>query len=139
MSNQDDPHRYDDMIQMPHPTSKSHPPMSRLNRAAQFAPFAALTGYDAKVREVARITERKIELDEDSRSLLDETLRQIQEQIEECPEVEVTYFEKDDQKEGGSYHTIQDKIKKIDTYTHMLIMVNGIRIPLEDVIDIQLS
>ena len=91
------------------------------------------------MREVARITERKIELDEDSRSLLDETLRQIQEQIEECPEVEVTYFEKDDQKEGGSYHTIQDKIKKIDTYTHMLIMVNGIRIPLEDVIDIQLS
>ena len=94
------------MINLPHPVSKVHPQMPIAERAAQFSPFAALTGYGDAVKETARLTDAKIELDEDAKEILDEKLKQIREQIEEHPEIEITYFQPDERKKGGSYITI---------------------------------
>jgi len=137
VNNKEDLHRYDDIIHLSHPVSKSHPPMPRMNRAAQFAPFAALTGYDAKVQEAARITDRRKELDEDSNELLDEKIRQLQERITEQPVVEVIYFEKDGKKEGGRYLTKRERIKKIDVYQRQLIFQDDVKIPLMNIIDLE--
>lgn len=128
-----DAHRYDDMLTLPHPVSKKHPPMARMNRAAQFAPFAALTGYEDAVRESARLTDQRQELEEDSRELLDEELRKICVSIQQHPEVAVTYFVPDQKKEGGSYVTYTGKLKRIDSYTQQLVFEDGTRITVGDI------
>lgn len=133
MGNQVDPHRYEDIIQLPHPVSRSHPPMSRLNRAAQFAPFAALTGYNGQIQEAERITERKLELNEDTIALLDETLQQIQAHMDDHPIVEVVYFQADERKEGGKYLTKRGNVKKIDSYECQLVFLDGTRISLMNI------
>lgn len=106
--------KYDDIINLPRPVSKNHPRMSRIARAAQFAPFAALTGYDACVEEAARLTDRKFELSEEEIQNLNDAFRYIIDHINECPEVEITYFIADEKKDGGRYEDIKGKVRKIN-------------------------
>lgn len=103
MDRSNDPHRYDDMLHLPHPTSQKHPRMPISDRAAQFSPFAALTGHEAAVKETARLTDQKIELDESKKAILDAKLQMIVEQIKSQPIVTITYFVPDEKKAGGAY------------------------------------
>ena len=128
---------YDDIINLPHHQSKNHLHMSLHDRAAQFAPFAALTGYDDAVKEARRLTDSKPELDENQLEELDQKLADLMTRIEERPEVTITYFEPDDKKEGGAYVTCVGKIKKIDSYMRQLIFEDGKEINFDNVIDIE--
>ncbi len=132
----DDEHRYDDIIELPHHVSRKHPQMPLLDRAAQFAPFAALTGHEAAIRETARLTEEEIELDENSKELLDLRLQQLQEHLPEQPSVTVTYFKPDEKKSGGAYETVTGKVKKVDGYTGELVFTDGRRIVLGTVVEL---
>ena len=107
-------HRYDDIINLPHHVSAVRKRMSMHDRAAQFSPFAALTGYDDAIDETARLTDKQFELSEDERNRLDEQLRLIADRIEEQPELEVTYFQPDELKEGGAYLTTRGCVRRID-------------------------
>ena len=130
---------YDDIIHLPHHRSKKHAPMPLIDRAAQFSPFAALTGHDAAIKETARLTDRKIELDEYEIAVLDEKLQRIKEQLKVYPEVTITYFQPDIRKDGGKYVTVTGKVKKIDEYAKAMIMEDGTRILIEDIIEIVLN
>ena len=130
---------YDDILHLPHPTSKRHPRMPIADRAAQFSPFAALTGHKAAIEETARVTERRIELDEDAKEQLDQTLQLLLERIDEQPEITVTWFSPDKKKAGGQYHTATGKLKRIDTQESRLILTDGIQIPLEDLLRIRIE
>lgn len=130
---------YEDIIQLPHHRSKKHAPMPLIDRAAQFSPFAALTGHDAAIKETARLTDRKIELDEYEIAALDDKLQKIKEKLKSCPEITVTYFQPDLRKNGGEYVTVTESVKKMDEYTKCLIMNEGTRIPIEDIIEIVLN
>lgn len=132
----DDEHRYDDIIELPHHVSRKHPQMPLLDRAAQFAPFAALTGHEAAIKETARLTEEEIELDENSKEMLDLRLQQLQEHISECPEVTVTYFCPDTKKSGGAYETVTGKAKRVDGYAGELVFTDGRRIDLGTIIEL---
>ena len=125
--------KYDDIINLPHHTSPKRPRMSMIDRAAQFSPFAALTGYDAAVKETARLTDRRIELDEYSKAALDERLQLIQEHLKEYPEVTITYFQPDDRKDGGAYQSITGSIKKIDTYEKCIVMMDKQKILIDEI------
>lgn len=131
-----DSHRYDDIIHLPHHTSSTHPQMPVADRAAQFAPFAALTGHEAAIQETARLTEEKIVLDENAKALLDEKLRLIQEMPAGRREVTVTYFVQDEKKSGGHYISVTGTVRKIDGYRQSMVMADGLRIPLDDIIEI---
>lgn len=128
--------KYDDIINLPHHTSSKRPRMSMIDRAAQFSPFAALTGYDAAVKETARLTDRRIELDEYSKAALDERLQLIQEHLKEHPEVTITYFQPDERKDGGAYLSITGSIKKIDTYEKCVVMMDKRKIPIDEIFGI---
>ena len=128
---------YDDILHLPHPTSKRHPRMPIVDRAAQFSPFAALTGHKAAIEETARVTDRRIELDEDAKEQLDQTLQLLLERIAEQPEVTVTWFSPDKKKAGGQYHTATGKLKRIDSREGRLILTDGNQIPLEDLLEIR--
>ena len=128
---------YDDILHLPHPTSKRHPRMPIVDRAAQFSPFAALTGHRAAIEETARVTDRRIELDEDAKEQLDQTLQLLLERIDEQPEVTVTWFSPDKKKAGGQYHTATGKLKRIDSREGRLILTDGNQIPLEDLLEIR--
>ena len=130
--------KYDDIIDLPHPTSKKHPRMSRQNRAAQFSPFAALTGYDAVIKETERNIEEKRILSEDAIAEINENLQLIQEKKNEHPYVYISYFEKDIKKEGGIYKTIISQYKHLDEYKNILITIDGNEIPIEDISSIYL-
>ena len=130
---------YEDIIYLPHHRSKKHAPMPLIDRAAQFSPFAALTGHDAAIKETARITDRKIELDEYEIAVLDEKLHQIKEQLIIHPEITVTYFQPDLRKKGGEYVTITSRVKKMDEYMKALVMEDGTRILIEDIIELVLN
>ena len=123
--NTQDTHKYDDIIDLPHPVSKRHPRMSPLNRAAQFSPFAALTGHEDAIRETARLTGSFAELDEDRKAQLDEQLRLIRQNLKREPEIEVKYFQPDSKKNGGAYATICGKVKKIDEVNHQILFTDG--------------
>ncbi len=127
---------YDDLLHLPHPTSKKHPRMSRLDRAAQFSPFAALTGYDDAVKETARLTDRRIELDEDKLAVLDERLRLVLAWEGDPPLVSVTWFQPDRRKEGGAYVTTQGRIRKVDEVKRVLVMDDGGKIPADDIVEL---
>ncbi len=129
-------HRYDDVINRQHPTSKKHPRMSRMNRAAQFAPFAALTGYEKSIEETARLTDRRIELSEYEIEELNAKLNFIQEHIKERPEVTITYFQPDERKEGGAYITVTGKVRRIDKFNQIIIFENSMEITMEKVFNI---
>jgi len=129
--------KYDDMLHLPHHVSSKHPQMSRANRAAQFSPFAALTGYDAAVKETARLTDQRIELDEEAKASLDLRLRLLADHLSEHPLISITYFQPDDRKDGGSYVTATGTVKKLDLYLNLLIMASGQKIPIGEVLSIE--
>ncbi len=127
--------KYDDIIHLPHPVSSRHPQMPLSDRAAQFSPFAALTGHDAAIRETARLTEEKTELDEDGKELLNEKLQMINEAL---PEVEVTYFQPDAGKNGGTYRKFRGRVKKIDGYNRMIFFADQTAVPIDDLYSIEI-
>ena len=127
---------YDDILDLPHPTSKKHPRMSMAARAAQFAPFAALTGYGDAIKETARITDQQLELDENEKALLNEKLQLLRQHLPGKPKITITYFVPDTKKAGGSYQTITGSVKKLQKYERRLIMTNGTIIPLDTIIEL---
>lgn len=127
---------YRDILYLPHPVSAVHPPMSVSDRAAQFAPFAALTDYHSSVREMARFTDKRIELDENAKSALDEKLRLLQQRLPLHPQVTILYFLPDTRKEGGSYIQVSGSVKKIDRYSRRILLENGIAVSMDDITDI---
>lgn len=129
--------KYDDIINLPHHQSTKHPRMSIYNRAAQFAPFAALTGHDAAISETARITDEKIELDEYEKAEIDRKLQVISDNISGRPEITVTYFVPDSKKSGGAYNTYKGNVRRIDDVGQVLIMVDESVISINDIIDIK--
>lgn len=128
---------YDDIIDLPHHVSETHPPMSRADRAAQFSPFAALTGYDAAVRETARVTERRIELDEGVKAELNARLNCILEHLSEHPQVSITYFMPDEKKSGGAYRTVTGAVRKLDGFAKTLTLVDGTVVPMEEMVHVE--
>ena len=128
---------YDDMINMPCPTSPRHPRMPRADRAAQFAPFAALTGYDAAIDETGRLTDQKIDISEDMREKLDLKQNFLADIIDEQPEISVTYFVPDKKKPGGAYVTVNGRLKQIDEYEQLIILTDGKKIPIQEVYSIE--
>ena len=116
---------YGDIMHLSRPVSTRHLPMSMHDRAAQFSPFAALTGYDAAIEETARLTDRQTELAESSKEALDKKIRTIQDEIDTMPEVTVTFFEPDLRKSGGAYRTITGRVKKIDDYEKSIVFQDG--------------
>ena len=115
---------YDDIIHLPHHVSERHPQMSMYNRAAQFAPFAALTGHNAAITEAARLTEAEQELSESDAEVLNRKLAYLQ-SLDEKPTISVTYFVPDDKKEGGSYHTATGIVKSVEPDKGVLQFENG--------------
>lgn len=130
--------KYDDIINLPHHVSKKHPQMSLEARSAQFASFAALKGYEDEVAETARITDERIELNEEAKRILDEKLQQIRERINEKMETTFTYFVKDERKDGGAYITETGIVKKIDDYNNLIVLENGLFLPIQDIFDIKI-
>ena len=126
---------YDDILDLPHPTSKKHPRMSIAARAAQFAPFAALTGYGDAIKETARLTDQQLELDENEKALLNEKLLLLYQHLKEHPLVTITFFVPDTKKAGGSYQTITGSVKKLQGYERRLIMTDGTIIPIDSIIE----
>lgn len=131
--------KYDDIIDLPHHVSARHPQMPNSDRAAQFSPFAALTGFEAVINETSRLTDRKADLDEYEISVISERLNSIMRDIASHPIVEVTYFHPDEKKSGGKYISITDGIKKIDESEHVLIMCNGTKILIDDIYAISMG
>jgi hypothetical protein len=127
---------YDDILHLPHHVSEKHPPMSRVDRAAQFSPFAALTGYEAAVEETARLTDRRIELDEGEKAAIDQRLTLVQERLPAPTEVTITYFMPDKKKAGGAYVNVSGTIKKIDDYERAVVLSDGTNIPIDDILHI---
>ena len=125
--------KYDDILNLPHPTSAKHPRMPISDRAAIFSPFAALTGHGDAIQETARLTEQKMELDEDAKAELDRRQAVLLEHIKEQPEITVTWFQPDERKDGGAYLTTTGRLKKIDQVERRLFLLDGTKIPLDDV------
>lgn len=128
---------YEDILNLPHHVSKTRPQMSMLDRAAQFSPFAALTGYDDAIKETGRLTDEKIEMDEDRKAALDMKQAYLIEMIEEQPEISITYFLPDAKKSGGAYVTVTGNLKRFDEYERLLILTDGKKIPMDDIADIE--
>lgn len=126
--------KYNDIINLPHHQSKTHPHMSPLDRAAQFAPFAALTGYEDTINETARLTNERPQLDEQELVKLNEKLLRIV--TKPKARIRITYFAADEKKEGGSYLQAEGEIKKIDEYTKSISLNSGETVPLEDIVEI---
>lgn len=130
--------RYADIIGIEHFEPREHQRMSAYDRAAQFAPFAALTGYDAMVSETSRLTDSKWELDEEQILALNETLADILERINEHPRVLVTWFRKDLRKQGGSYLKTEGTIQNVEPASRLIILKEGFSIPMDDIAAIAL-
>ncbi len=129
--------RYDEIINLPHHVSKTRPQMPMSDRAAQFAPFAALTGYDAAIKETGRLTDERIELDEESLTALNVRYQMLTDALEKRPEVRITYFKPDERKAGGAYVTTVGEVRKIDDFEQTIIMQDGTRIPMDDVLSLE--
>lgn len=131
--------KYAEIISLPHYQSSRRPHMSNYDRAAQFSPFAALTGYEAAVAEAGRLTDERLELSEERADMLNRRLDFIKEHISEQPEVSITYFQPDEHKSGGSYVTVTGKVKKIAEYERKLILTDKTEISLEDIFNIEVK
>lgn len=127
---------FSDIINLPHHQSRRHPQMSMKERAAQFAPFAAITGYGSAISEVARLTEEQVPLGDDDNDRLNRLVTHIADRISEQPSVTIVYFKPDSRKQGGSYETITGRLKRIDDYEQQLVMLDGTAIPFENIMDI---
>lgn len=123
---------YDDIIDLPHPTSERHPRMPMANRAAQFSPFAALSGYDDAVKETARLTDGKIDLTEEEKSILDARLQRLT----PGENAAITYFQPDARKQGGAYLTASGEVKRIDGAAREIVLMDGRRIPIDDILEV---
>ena len=130
---------YDDIIALPHPEPRTHPRMSLHDRAAQFSPFAALTGHSAAIAETGRLTDSRITLDESEMARVDAELQRLQELLPRRPTVSITYFVPDERKAGGSYQTITGKVKRIDTVNGVLLLTDRREIPIADIFDITIE
>lgn len=130
---------YEDIIHLPHNVSSKRPQMSMLDRAAQFSPFAALTGYDDAIQETSRLTEQKIELDEETLEKLDERFQILQEHLGEQSEVQFTYFKPDERKEGGTYLNVSGVVRKIKLYEREILLQDGTIIPVDDILKMDSS
>lgn len=128
---------YEDIINLPHPVSKTHPQMPVEDRAAQFAPFAALTGYDAAIQETGRLTEDQIVLDENERAALDRKLKEILQSGSSNPKVRIRYFQKDMRKTGGAYMTMEKEVKRLDAYGKALVFTDGTSVLLENILELE--
>ena len=129
--------KYNEIMGLPHHVSKTRPQMPMSDRAAQFAPFAALTGYDAAIKETGRLTDERIELDVEALSALDMKYQLLMEALDEAPEVTITYFQPDERKAGGKYVSAVGAVKKIDDFERRITMQDGAKIPMDDVLSIE--
>ena len=118
-------HRYDDIIELPHPISRHHAPLSRWERAAQFSPFAALTGYDAVIAETGRLTADAFELTEEEKLRISDTLLFLRDQAEDAPAVTIDVFLPDKCKEGGEYRRLTGHIRRIDPIEQTILWEDG--------------
>ncbi len=128
---------YGDIIHLPHHVSETRPGMALINRAAQFAPFAALTGYDAAIKETGRLTDERVELDEYMKDDLNNRLQIIGDRLKEQPEISITCFQPDSKKEGGSYVTVKGRVKKINVFERMVLMIDGTVIHIDDILSLE--
>jgi hypothetical protein len=128
--------KYDEIMGLPHHVSKTRPQMPMSDRAAQFAPFAALTGYDSAIKETGRLTDERIEHDVEALSALDMKYQLLMEALDEAPEVTITYFHPDERKAGGKYVSAVGAVKKIDDFERRITMRDGTRIPMDDILSI---
>lgn len=129
---------YDDIINMPHHVSEKHPQMSIMARAAQFAPFAALTGHSAAIEETARVTEPQQELADEDNEVLNQKMAYLHEIAIKHPTIGITYFEPDKKKAGGRYKSVEGQLQNIDDFNLSIVLKNGLTISLESIMDIQL-
>lgn len=129
--------KYKDIINLPHKQSSRRPQMSRIDRAAQFAPFAALTGYDNAIKETGRLTDNEVDLSEESLNQLNLKFRVLLEMVDKDVEVAITYFVPDQAKSGGAYVTARGYVKKFDEYERLITMSDGIKIPMDKVLSIE--
>ena len=129
--------RYDEIINLPHHVSKTRPQMPMSDRAAQFAPFAALTGYESAIKETGRLTDEKIELDEEALAALDRKYQLLMDALDDEPEVTIIYFQPDERKAGGQYVSATGTVKKVDTFGRRILLQDGTRIPLDSVYDLR--
>ncbi len=134
-----DDHRYDDLLDLPHPVSQRHPHMSAHDRAAQFSPFAALTGHSAAMEETARLTDQKLEPSEIQLEELNANLQILQTRLHEKPAIRITYFMPDARKSGGEYLTVRANARHVDESAQMLILTDDTRIPLENILTLTLD
>ena len=130
---------YDDIIALPHPEPRTHPRMSLHDRAAQFSPFAALTGHSAAIAETGRLTDSRITLDESEMARVDAALQQLRELLPQEPVASITYFVPDERKAGGSYQTITGEVKRIDTVSGMILLTDQRVIPIPDIFDVAIQ
>ena len=128
---------YEDIINLPHHVSTKRPQMPLKDRAAQFAPFAALTGHDEAIKETARLTDERIELDESTLAILNDKIQIILDNLDIEPEITVTYLKPDDKKSGGIYIDHTGVVKRIDDFEKTVIFTDKVIIPIEDILDIQ--
>ena len=129
--------RYDEIMELPHHVSKTRPQMPMSDRAAQFAPFAALTGYDSAIKETGRLTDERIELDEEALTALDRKYQLLMDTLDDEPEVTIIYFQPDARKAGGQYVSATGTVKKVDTFGRRILLQDGTRIPLDSVYDLR--
>lgn len=129
--------KYTDIMHLSRPLSKKHPPMPRSDRAAQFAPFAALTGHEEIIKETARLTTHRIELEESDQERLNETLRKALAFIQERPFLTITYFVPDDKKAGGAYQTVAGRLKKYKEYEQVLVLEGEEEIEIKEIVAIE--
>ena len=129
--------KYSDIINLPHPDPRTRPRMSLSDRAAQFAPFAALTGYDDAITEEGRLTSSKIELDENELERLDRALTYLTEHRSQRPSVTVTYFVPDEKKSGGAYISREGAFKAVDRDRRLILLTDGSAIPIPDVLTLE--
>ena len=128
--------KYREIIGLPHHVSKTRPQMPMSDRAAQFAPFAALTGYDSAIKETGRLTDERIELDEEALTTLDMKYQLLMDVLDDEPEVSITYFQPDERKTGGKYVSATGAVKKVDDFERRIIMQDGLKILIDDVLSI---
>lgn len=129
--------KYEDIIHLPHHVSSKRPQMPMIDRAAQFSPFAALTGYDDAISETGRLTDKKIDLSEEEKEVLDRKQQFLLEKLDKRPALTVIYFVPDAKKSGGAYVTKSGNLKKIDAIERWMQLTDGTKIPLDDVADIE--
>ena len=128
--------KYDDILHLSYPFPSTRPRMNSTDRAAQFSPFASLTGFEAVIEESGRLTQSAIELDESAKTEVDQALRQLSEQIHTQPKATITYFQSDARKLGGAYLTVTGSVKKIDTYEMRLVLTDDTGIPISAIVHI---